>query len=224
MSKLANRLIGESGKGGTPEKETRTYKITCRSDHLDKLEHMFRWMNMTAGGHSGSMELGIDGDGSARVSVEKEGGELCKPEEEFKQKSTGGPEFKVYLETLNTPKKIIETFKLQPIWMCPHCSKEILEHHTYTEGDPLGEHVEFHSDCKGALTRPPYDWTGIDPKWRALIEPHIEEARTLDSWRKEEKKLRALHTQQTNEEKWTQAQTTRTKLISVLNKIKELEG
>lgn len=47
--------------------------------------------------------------------------------------------------------------------------------------------------------------------------------RTLDSWRKQEAKLRALHTQQTSAGQWLQAQTTRTKLIAVLNKIKELE-
>lgn len=47
--------------------------------------------------------------------------------------------------------------------------------------------------------------------------------RTLDSWRRQEVKLRALHTQQTNAGRWTQAQTTMTKLIAVLDKIKELE-
>lgn len=47
--------------------------------------------------------------------------------------------------------------------------------------------------------------------------------RALDSWRKQEAKLRSLHTQQANAGQWLQAQTTRTKLIAVLDKIRELE-
>ena len=47
--------------------------------------------------------------------------------------------------------------------------------------------------------------------------------RTLDSWRKQEARLRALHTQQTQAGKWVEAQTTRQKLKMVLDAIWELE-
>ena len=170
MSTLAKRLIGES-KSNSPDKmksgrETRTYKITSRPDHLDQIEHMFKWMNMTAGGHSGSMLLDIDGDGAARVKVEKEGGELASPPDEFQPSSGKGPEFKVCMDSLRVPKLIIEAFKPVKCWVCPHCRQEIHERHTFTEGDQ-----EFHSDCKGALIFPPTDWSQISPEWRAILEP-----------------------------------------------------
>lgn len=170
MSTLAKKLIGES-ESNSPDKmksgrETRVYKITSRPDHLDQIEHMFKWMNMTAGGHSGSMLLSIDGDGAARVKIEKEGGELASPPDEFQPDHNGKPEFKVCMDSLNEPKMIIEAFKPVKCWVCPHCRQEIHEKHTFMEGKQ-----EFHSDCKGALLRPPYDWTGVDPKWRALLEP-----------------------------------------------------
>lgn len=171
MTNLARKLIGESdspAKTGR-ERETRTYKITSRPGHLDQIEHMFAWMNMTAGGHSGSMLLSIDGDGAARVRVEKEGGELAKPAEDFSGRGGKDPEFKVCMDSLSTPKQIVEAFKPVKCWVCPHCRQEIHEHHTYMEGEQ-----EFHSDCKGALIRPPYDWSGIDPKWRAILEPHMK--------------------------------------------------
>ena len=47
--------------------------------------------------------------------------------------------------------------------------------------------------------------------------------RTLDSWRGQEAKLRARHTQQTQAGEWVQAQTTRQKLKMVLDAIHELE-
>ncbi len=100
MSELAKQLIGETESNSPdklrPGKETRTYKIEARPDHLDQIEHMFKWMNMTAGGHSGSMVLEIDGDGAARVNVKREGGELAKPQEEFDRSKD--PEFKVSLD------------------------------------------------------------------------------------------------------------------------------
>lgn len=82
-----------------PKRETRTYKITSRPDHLDQIEHLLHWINTTRGGHSGSAMLGIDGDGAARVEVEKEGGDLAKPDEEIKSRCDGKAEFEVYLES-----------------------------------------------------------------------------------------------------------------------------
>jgi hypothetical protein len=82
-----------------PKRETRTYKITSRPDHLDQIEHLFHWINTTRGGHSGSAMLGIDGDGAARVEVEKKDGDLAKPDEEIKSRCDGKAEFEVYLES-----------------------------------------------------------------------------------------------------------------------------
>jgi uncharacterized coiled-coil protein SlyX len=47
--------------------------------------------------------------------------------------------------------------------------------------------------------------------------------RTLDSWRKQETKLRNLATQQAAAGKWVERDTTQRKLRLVLDKIKELE-
>lgn len=71
-------------------------------------------------------------------------------------------------ETLKVPKAIIEAFKQVKFWECPHCHKEIHEHHSYEE-----EGQEFHSDCGGAFIRPPTDWSKIAPAWRALLEPKV---------------------------------------------------
>lgn len=46
--------------------------------------------------------------------------------------------------------------------------------------------------------------------------------RTLESWRKQEERLRAEHARLCSEGKWLQAQSVRTKLIMVLDKIAEL--
>jgi hypothetical protein len=70
-------------------------------------------------------------------------------------------------ETLKVPKKIIEATRTETFWECPHCHQEIHEKHTFMEGEQ-----EFHSDCKGALIRPPYDWSTVDQKWRTLLEPN----------------------------------------------------
>lgn len=70
---------------------------------------------------------------------------------------------------LKTPKPILVASRPVEYWQCPHCSEEIHEHHTYVE-----EGVEFHKDCGGALIRPPYDWSNVDPKWRTLLEPHAD--------------------------------------------------
>lgn len=147
-------------------RETRTYKITSRPEHLDQIEHMFRWMNMTAGGHSGSMLLSIDGDGAARVHIEKPEGELAKPPEDFKATSSGDPEFKVCMDSLNEVRQVIEAMKPGVAHHCPHCRKEIYEKHTYTE-----DGIERHSECKGAIKWPPVDWDKISPEWRAILEP-----------------------------------------------------
>lgn len=95
MNAIVEKVIGVSEKR---DQETRTYTISAHPSHLDQIEHLFSWMNMTRGGHSGSAKIGIDGDGAARVEVKREGVELKKPEEGFTPKSSGETEFDVYLE------------------------------------------------------------------------------------------------------------------------------
>lgn len=153
VSNLAKRLIGESS-----DRETRTYNITADPEHLDELERFFSWINITRSGHSGSAQLYVDGDGRARVEISRKGAALKKPEEEIHSTSGGGPEYKVGLEslsenenTLDEIKLVIESTKPQKIHICPHCSQEIFEKHTFMEGDFMsGHYIERHSDCKGA--------------------------------------------------------------------------
>lgn len=168
MSLLARRLIGEAHE--PPKRETRTYKITSRPEHLDQIEHMFRWMNMTAGGHSGSMLLSIDGDGAARVKIEKMEGDLAKPPEEFKPKSSGDPEFKVCMDNLNEVRQVLEVMEPSTVHFCPHCRTKIREKHTFVE-----DGIERHSECKGAIKWPPIDWGKISPEWRAALKPYCKD-------------------------------------------------
>lgn len=63
-----------------------------------------------------------------------------------------------------TPKPVIIDSRPVEYWRCPHCQQEIHEKHTYVH-----EGIEYHSDCKGAIIPPPYDWSKVDPKWRALL-------------------------------------------------------
>lgn len=166
-------MIGESGSSSpdkmSSERETRTYTITSRPEHLDQVEHMFRWMNMAAGGHSGSMLLSIDGDGAARVKIEKQGGELAKPPEQFKTSSDKGPEFQVCMDNLNEVRQVLEVMRPTTVHFCPHCKTQIYEKHTYVEND-----VEYHAECKGAIKWPPIDWSTVSPEWRAILEPHCK--------------------------------------------------
>lgn len=86
-------ILGESGA----EKETRTYTISARPEHLDKIEELFSWINSTRSGHSGGASISVDGDGAARVTIEKEDGELKKHDEE-KVHTSQRIEFSVGLE------------------------------------------------------------------------------------------------------------------------------
>lgn len=85
-----------SEKSNKKDRETRTYSITCKSEYLDKLELFFRWINNTAGGHSGTAALSIDGDGSPRFKIEKNGGELHKdPDNQECSDSKPTPEYHI---------------------------------------------------------------------------------------------------------------------------------
>lgn len=164
VSPLVRRVIGEAA-----ERETRTYHITSRPDHLDQIEQFFAWMNSTRSGHSGSAEMAIDGDGAARVEIERKDGELKKPDEEVQPRSGRGPEYKVCLESADktVPKPVVVRQRQVEYDECPHCGVEIYEKHIYE--DEKG--TAFHRDCGGAIIPKPFDWATIDPKWRALLEP-----------------------------------------------------
>lgn len=94
VSKDVRELIGED----KAEKETRTYTISARSDHLDKIEELFSWINSTRSGHSGQAGIAVDGDGSARVTIEKKDGELKKHTEQDIERKNYTVEFSVGLE------------------------------------------------------------------------------------------------------------------------------
>lgn len=92
MNSLTRKVIGESA-----ETETRTYTVTSRAEFLDQIERLFSWINSTNTGHSGSVELSIDGDGAARVTVDKKDGKLPKLDD-AEIHTAQSPEFKVNLE------------------------------------------------------------------------------------------------------------------------------
>jgi hypothetical protein len=78
MSQTIEQILGEE----KTEKETRTYTISARPEHLDKIEELFSWINSTRSGHSGGASISVDGDGAARVTIEKKDGELKSHDEE----------------------------------------------------------------------------------------------------------------------------------------------
>lgn len=91
---LIRAIIGEGEKSPY---ETRTYTISARPEHLDKIEELFSWINSTRSGHSGGASISVDGDGAARVTIDKKDGKL----KEFDEKSVNTAErieFKVGLE------------------------------------------------------------------------------------------------------------------------------
>ena len=93
MSALVEKLTGKS------EYETRTYEIEARPDHLDQLEELFAWMNMTSGGHSGSALLYVDGDGAARLTVTRQDGDLKVFDADAHPSQSGGkPELEIGLD------------------------------------------------------------------------------------------------------------------------------
>lgn len=94
MNPLVRQLIAEQAV----EKSERTYTIRGRAEHLDEFEKVFRWMNGTAQGHSGTIQLSIDGDGAARMNVKRTDTEdELKPRDEDANGS-GRVEMKVCLE------------------------------------------------------------------------------------------------------------------------------
>ena len=81
------------------EPEVRTYTVRCTPDALDKLELFFRWINSTAGGHSGTAALSIDGDGRPRFTVKRKGGELHDdPDKKECANSKPTPEYHISID------------------------------------------------------------------------------------------------------------------------------
>jgi hypothetical protein len=175
MSDLAKRLIGE---GKHKHDEERTYTIRARPEHLDDIERFFAWINSTRSGHSGSAQIFVDGDGSARVEITKKDGEL--PDIKDEQISTSKqPEFKVCLESSTSkdvPMLVVEATRPQKYDVCPHCQQEIFERHTYIEGDFMsGNYTERHSGCKGAIKWPEQPLDNV-VSW---LRPYVEKTRAL---------------------------------------------
>ena len=93
MDKVISKILGEDKR----DREKRAYVIEARPDHLDKIEELFSWINMTRSGHSGEASISIDGDGAARVEIERKDGELKKYDEDSVRASQR-VEFKVDLD------------------------------------------------------------------------------------------------------------------------------
>jgi len=93
-SPIIEAIIGEDKS----QKETRTYTISARPEHLDKIEELFSWINSTRSGHSGQAGIFVDGDGAARVTIEKKDGELKPHTEQDIERRNYSVEFTVGLE------------------------------------------------------------------------------------------------------------------------------
>lgn len=78
------------------KEETRSYEVTGRAHQLDKLEQFFHWIQSCGSiGHSGTAELWVDGDGSARLKFSglRKGLEPAEVDERSR-----GPEIKIGLD------------------------------------------------------------------------------------------------------------------------------
>lgn len=77
--------------------------------------------------------------------------------------------------SLDEVKQVVVKTRAEEFHACPHCGQEILEKHTFVEGDFMGgNYIERHRDCGGAIKWPPTDWSKINPEWRALLEPKVQ--------------------------------------------------
>lgn len=71
VSYLDSVLLAQDGK------ETRSYSIEALSSQLNQLEQLFAWMNyLGSAGHSASAQIFVDGDGSARPLIKRDGKRL----------------------------------------------------------------------------------------------------------------------------------------------------
>lgn len=93
MDTIVKLILGEAR-----DKESRTYTFSARPQDLDKLERLFAWINMTRGGHSGEASISIDGDGAARITVDKKDGKLARHEDGDNEPRTSKVEFHVGLD------------------------------------------------------------------------------------------------------------------------------
>lgn len=64
---------------------------------------------------------------------------------------------------------VIEATKPMKVHVCPHCSQEIYEKHTYIEGDIMSAYITRHSNCGGAIKFPSPDPASI-PAW---LKPYM---------------------------------------------------
>lgn len=94
ITETVRAIIGEKQS----EWETRTYTIEALPEHLDKIEQLFSWINSTRSGHSGSAAIFVDGDGAARVTIERKDGALAKFDEDEVHTSKPSVEYTVGLD------------------------------------------------------------------------------------------------------------------------------
>lgn len=94
MDQTIKGIIGEDKN----PYETRTYTISARPEHLDKIEQLFSWINSTRSGHSGQAGIFVDGDGAARVTIEKKDGEIPKFSDKDTKQRSYNVEFTVGLD------------------------------------------------------------------------------------------------------------------------------
>lgn len=71
----------------------------------------------------------------------------------------------------NEVKPVVVKTRQVEYHVCPHCDQEIFEKHTFIDGDFMGEHVERHSDCGGAIKFPPVD---VSPAWKSLLSKTLK--------------------------------------------------
>ena len=72
-------------------------------------------------------------------------------------------------EVLSESLPVIEDYRQEKYYRCPHCKKEIHEKHDFLDENG----VTRHSDCGGAFKWPPVDPNTISPEWREALLPYL---------------------------------------------------
>lgn len=81
------------------ETKTVKFEVTGSPKQLEELEKLFGWVQYLGNiGHSGSMKLFVDGDGSARLKIRADGKDVEKPEDYKNESSDKDIEYEVGLD------------------------------------------------------------------------------------------------------------------------------
>ena len=87
-----------------PERQTRSYKVTGLSDQLDELEVLLHWIQFCGEiEHDGNATIEVNGDGPARLKVQRVVGKGETMKMHSRQPQPGGsdPELKVSIESIS---------------------------------------------------------------------------------------------------------------------------